>query len=385
MNEALHTEALNGFEIHELENMYLDYLSQYSIHLSSHITRFSEELIERAPTYEIIKNKETRVFRKECVHEMFSTFLQSSRNWIESVRRVIQPIREDIFKRKNTFKGNLTDKNQDEHLSPFLLSLVSMLIDGEVNSEGNCSQAALTVAGLVTFNSRTLKKTQSRSLSHRRRHHKKERETSVSIYVGLKIYSMVRSRTLVQYLFELGICISYDRILSITKSLYDTLQKSYAEHGIFSLTHLRKGCFVVLVKDNIDKNATANLVSSHFHGTGISLLHLEYENQGERLTTIDFSDSSHQSKKLAPLPAEYSKPSKIYCSEEDYYAPLCNYNFVDLTEYTDLEREKVAEQKWLNQFVSPNDHAKSWAQYHIKEKSIEPPMVEDTNSLLPLL
>ena len=90
-----------------------------------------------------------------------------------------------------------------------------MLIDGEINTEETCSQAALTVAGLVTFNARTITKKRTRSYSHR--HHIKDRETSSNIYVGLKIYSMVRSRTLIQYLFDLGICISYDRILSITK------------------------------------------------------------------------------------------------------------------------------------------------------------------------
>ena len=75
----------------------------------------------------------------------------------------------------------------------------------------------------------------------------------------------------------------------------------------------------MLVKDNIDKSATANLVSSHFHGTSISLLrHLEYENQGERLNAIDaFVDGSHLSKKLAPLPAEYAKPSKVHCSSAE--------------------------------------------------------------------
>ena len=49
---------------------------------------------------------------------------------------VIQPIREDILKQKNLFNGNMNYKNQDESLSPFLLALMSMLIDGEVNIEG---------------------------------------------------------------------------------------------------------------------------------------------------------------------------------------------------------------------------------------------------------
>ena len=44
-------------------------------------------------------------------------------------------------------------------------------------------------------------------------------------------------------------------------------------------------------KDNIDKNATANLVQSHFHGTGVSLFQLlDHENQDERLDCHSFID-----------------------------------------------------------------------------------------------
>ena len=59
MNESSISDAANGFEIHDLENMYIDYLTDYDIHVVSHITRFSNELIKRAPTYQIIKNDET--------------------------------------------------------------------------------------------------------------------------------------------------------------------------------------------------------------------------------------------------------------------------------------------------------------------------------------
>ena len=45
-------------------------------------------------------------------------------------------------------------------------------------------------------------------------------------------------------------------------------------------------------KDNIDKNAIANLVQSHFHGTGISLFELlDHENQRKSLDCDDFMDA----------------------------------------------------------------------------------------------
>ena len=54
-------------------------------------------------------------------------------------------------------------------------------------------------------------------LNHR--HYKRERETPVTIYVGLKLYSTVRFKTIIGHLFHLGILISYDRVLLMTKSL----------------------------------------------------------------------------------------------------------------------------------------------------------------------
>ena len=184
MNETLPSVAKEGFDLHELENIYLDYLSEYEIFIDSHIARFGENLIERVPEYEVVKHdKRQRIFRKESMHEMFSIFLKASRSWIQSIRTIVQPIRHDIFKHKNSFDGNLMDKKQDKDISPFLLSLTSMLVDGEINTEGKCSQAALTVAGLISYKIRTIKRPRITNLDNR--HHEKEKETSINVYGGL--------------------------------------------------------------------------------------------------------------------------------------------------------------------------------------------------------
>ena len=178
------------------------------------------------------------------------------------------------------FNGNLNSENQGKTLSPFLLAL-SILIDSEVNIEEKCSQAVLTLSDMSTYNTRKLKKS-NHTLNHR--HHKTERETPVTMYVGLKLYSTAKSKTIIDHLFHLGISISYDGVLSITKSLYEVLHRNYVQHIIVLPTNLKKGYFVVLVKDNVDKNASSNLVKSHYHRTSISLLQFpEWENEGESL------------------------------------------------------------------------------------------------------
>ena len=69
-------------------------------------------------------------------------------------------------------------KNQEESLSPFILALISMLIDGKVNIYRKCSQAVFTLSGIVTYNTRNLKKS-THALSHC--HHKRECQTSVTV------------------------------------------------------------------------------------------------------------------------------------------------------------------------------------------------------------
>ena len=58
-----HRFAKENFDFHELQNIYLDYSSEYEIFIESHITRFGEKLMEIAPEYEVIKiDKKTTCF-----------------------------------------------------------------------------------------------------------------------------------------------------------------------------------------------------------------------------------------------------------------------------------------------------------------------------------
>ena len=175
---------------------------------------------------------------------------------------------------------------------------------------------------MVTNNTRKLKKS-THALNHC--HHRRERETPVTMYVGFKLYSTVRSKTIIDHLFHLGISISYDRVLSITKSLYEVLRRNCVQQNIFLPTNLEKGCFIVLVKGNIDKNASSDLFRSHYHGTSISLPQFsEWENQGESLEKFDYIDSVHKFNKLSPLLAEYTEAPKTNHSSlpTDLYIPL---------------------------------------------------------------
>ena len=95
----------SGFILQDLEFMYLEYHSQYGIQLESHVTRFGDNLTPFAPNLETRKvvNNKLHVFVSSSVTDIVDQYLQTSLDWIQRLRAIIQPIRNDIFARKNSF------------------------------------------------------------------------------------------------------------------------------------------------------------------------------------------------------------------------------------------------------------------------------------------
>ena len=65
------------------------------------------------------------------------------------------------------------------------------------------------------------------------------------IYSTLKLYGTIRSTTLIDHFFSLGLCLSYDRVLEITKELSDTQIKHYMNTNVFAPGPLKKNLFTV--------------------------------------------------------------------------------------------------------------------------------------------
>ena len=86
-----------------------------------------------------------------------------------------------------------------------------MMLYSSNESTGTCkNNAALTIAQLIMFNSKV---TSTHSMNSR---HNLSQETLLPLYLRVLIHSKTRKRSLVDTLFELGLCISYDRVLEIS-------------------------------------------------------------------------------------------------------------------------------------------------------------------------
>ena len=103
--------------------------------------------------------------------------------------------------------------------------LCSLLIDGCDPLIKGFSQSSKTIAQLVMYQYRKMTGHSSSVTSLRR--HVKERETPVPVYVGLKLYASLCTKTVIQHFFSLGLSISYDRCLSICNNISLNMLKKY--------------------------------------------------------------------------------------------------------------------------------------------------------------
>ena len=145
------------------------------------------------------------------------------------------------------------------------------------------SQACLTIGQSIVYNT---KKGTSCTVVKKTRH-TLEREPPLPIYIGMNVHALTRSKKLIQQLYQMGISISYDRIMEIEDWIATSACERFAEDGVVSPACLRKRLFTVGALDNLDHNPTSTTSLTSFHGTGISLFQLPTKTRhGERRTPI---------------------------------------------------------------------------------------------------
>ena len=168
------------FYINELETIFLNYLSEHGICRESHTTHFAEKLTKALPELKLNKaGKRWVCCFSDTIGYLITESMSNSGEFIRNLRSVIAPIRQDIMQKKNNFTDAVDNKSQQKAVSLLLLTMSSMLIDGHCDIENNCSQVALTVAQLLSFNIR------SKNSTTAIRRHRKYKENPVTMYKSL--------------------------------------------------------------------------------------------------------------------------------------------------------------------------------------------------------
>lgn len=130
------------------------------------------------------------------------------------------------------------------------------------------AQTTLSISQLILFNSTKRRRS---SETNTALYHSSEREPPLPVYVGLMTDAETRKRTIVDELYNLGLSISYDRVLEISTEMGNKVCARYESEGVVCPPKLKKKVFTTAAVDNIDHNPSSSTAQGAFHGTGISL------------------------------------------------------------------------------------------------------------------
>ena len=243
-----------------------------------------------------------------------------------TLARAAQIVRRHMIKKNASFAGSFGIECQKQSVLQTLLALVAMIHEGpsiksQSSSSGTVlSQATLSVAQLLQFNSSFCRVSGSSGICHN-----KSRETPLPIYVGVTIHNKTRKRQLVDKLFELGLSISYDHVMEISTEQGNRACKQYNQEKTVCSHNLCLGLNTIGVINNFDHNPSSTTATDSFHGTGISLLqHLTKNNL--RIFCDDlYPLEESASKKVSELPDSYtSVPPMMHKRKERLAVPKVN-------------------------------------------------------------
>ena len=165
-------------------------------------------------------------------------------------------VRRDILQRQNALRGTFPPNCQNDAVPSTLQTLFNMIIKGPTVDQqptgSDSNQACMSVAHLLMFNSISRDRNPSSGSRHTR-----EKECPLPIYVALKIHGATRGRSLIDAMFGMGLCISYDRLLALSTDIANSVCTQFENDGVVCPPKLRGGLFTTAAVDNIDHNPSS--------------------------------------------------------------------------------------------------------------------------------
>ena len=147
-----------------------------------------------------------------------------------------------------------------------------MLCDGANIKEQSLTtqnQAQLSICQLIVFNSLLRRKKKTLMTRH------KSREPPLPVFLGVFLHNKTRKRELVDKFHEMGLSVTYDRVLEISTDLGTKICKYYDRLNTVCPPQLIKGVFkgvfTTSAVDNINHQTSSTTAKSSFNGTGISV------------------------------------------------------------------------------------------------------------------
>lgn len=138
------------------------------------------------------------------------------------------------------------------------------------------------------------------------------------------IHMKTCKRALVDTFFDLGLCISYDRVLDISTELGNKICHHYEVEKAVCPPQLKGGLFTTAAVDNIDHNPSSTSAHDSFHGTGISLFqhpHDTFTGVQQNVATNPDNTQRGPKRKAAQLPDMYTNVPPVAMLRQDPPVP----------------------------------------------------------------
>ena len=200
------------------------------------------------------------------------------------------------------------------------------------------------------------------------------------------MYATVRSKTLINRLFHLGICVSYERCLYICNVMAPSLLEDYNQDKVFIANTLKLKLFTIIAKDNIDLNASSTKVKQHFHGISMTTMQFPSKSNPGVVQETLYNFGAIPSNKKLKLPDEYICLKEIpYVCNTPLFTPVSRLNVDYITVSNEYNLGKNKKLAWL-EIVSEanNSNCNTWSKFHsnLKSQKCNPIGI---NALMPLI
>ncbi len=144
------------------------------------------------------------------------------------------------------------------------------------------------------------------------------------------MHARTRKRDLIDTLFDLGLSVSYDRVMEISMAINNRVCEQYKQDGDVCPPNLRQGLLTVGAVDNIDHNPSSTTASVSFHGTGMSLFQYpSQESQGQNRREHRILKEPNTAKKLVELLESYTTVRPLVLTKKDAPIPSADAPFND--------------------------------------------------------
>ena len=311
-------------------------------------TRLKNEILEKFPDFEEQHGSRRRVYliASMKMRELISDSIEKDQESI-LVRAAAICRRAVASTESYTFANNFKECS-DRLIPKQLRQLVHLLILGPKSESADAKKvrSERTITELLMFNMKNIA-------------YKKTMEMPLPLYIGIWLHSQTRSKKLIKHLNEMGISVSYDRVIKTERTMADRVIHQSQTDQVVCPENLRSNLFTVAALDNLDHNPSSRTSTSSFHGSAISVF------QHPSKTNNGIARGNNAVQRVSPeqktcLPENYTSVPPLKKSLVTSVPQSTNKaNVSKLWKDGEIIRnEQLKEMKWI-------EHVKN----HIKEES----------------